>query len=133
MHLDITSDDYHLGVDLNDGVRCRLIRHFTAFLKCKIAERGFTPDDPLLFDQDQIEDKAWWLMDRVIQEVQERVADELADAASAERFDLIDPAERIREHIAEQVPVQEREYLEDPLGGLDVLIQLASGHFPEFR
>jgi hypothetical protein len=133
MSVDITSDDYRLNVELGDRVRRHLIRHFSVFLRTKIAEHGFTPDDPLLFDQDRIEAEAWRLAGRVIDEVQQRVADDLAEAEFAGMLGDFDPAERIRERLAEQATEQEREFLEDSLGGLDGLIELASGHFPEIR
>jgi hypothetical protein len=107
------------------SVKRALVRHFNAFLHQQIDGRGFSSHDPNLFNQDTIEGQAWELADNVIDNVKEEFAgiwEEVVEdvqgwAASA---------------LAEQVPEVEREYLANPLGELDMLIELASGAPPHF-
>ena len=127
MPIEIRDEDVYLQVRIGNRVRRALIRHFTAFLKAKIAERGYSVDDPLLFDQDMLEDKAWELAEGVIADVEgiHEVVEAMGGDAS--------PAAYVRDALTEALDEAEREFLNDRLGGLDLLIEVASGHFPEIR
>jgi hypothetical protein len=138
MSIELHDDDVHLQLRLSGRVRRALIRHFVVFLKAKIAERSYAAADPLLFNQDMIEDKAWELAETVIADTEGHAERLINGAAGLDEVVAAvggdpSPLALVRAVLDETIADAERGFLDDPLTGLNALIELASGHFPEIR
>jgi hypothetical protein len=129
----INCEDCWFVIEIGDGVRRSLIKHFMKYLVATIEKRGFNARDPLLFNRDVIEAEAWRLTNIVITRARlglDGVSDELR---SSER----QASEIITEEIDSAVSELELEYLgkgrDDELSEINMLIERASGRFPELQ
>ena len=129
---EIDCQDCSYSIEIGDGVRRSAIRHFTRFLDAQIAARGFNPHDGALFERDQIEAKAWVLADEALLTAKVEIADVIETAIQIEEGRQ-SAAALLTEYLPDVVAQIGRDFLDDPLGGLDMLIELASGHFPRPR
>jgi len=121
--------DCNYSIDIGDAVKRSLIRHFIRFLDAKIAERGFDPHDEALFDRDQIEAKAWALADEALL-VAKGLIDDIIESAIQIEQGRQSASELLAQYLPDVATETARNFLNDEL---DLLIQLASGHFPEVR
>ena len=129
---EIDCQDCSYSIEIGDGVRRSLIRHFTRFLDAQIAARGFNPHDGALFEREQIEARAWALADEAIQ-VAKALIDDFIGAVIQMRQGEQTAADLLSENLPDVTAQVGRDFLDDPFGGLDALIELASGHFPQVR
>jgi hypothetical protein len=120
----LKNPDFWCTLEFADSVKRGLIRHFDTFLHQQIGDCGFASRDPKLFNQDTIAGEAWRLADQVVAETNNSFSDTWEVIVSQEFGDM---REWVATELAEQAAAVEKEFLEDELGGLDVLIQTASG------
>jgi len=127
----INCEDSRFVIEIGDGVRRSLIRHFVNYLVATIEKRGFNARDTVLFNQDVIEAEAWRLTNIVITRARLDLDDISDDLRSSEKS----ASEIVAEEIDSAVSETELEYLgkgpDDELSELSMLIERASGHFPE--
>ena len=118
-------------IEIGDGVRRSLIKHFMNYLVTTIEKRGLSARDPVLFNQDIIEGEAWRLTNIVISRARLDLDGISDDLRSSERS----ASEIVAEEIESAVSETELEYLgdgpHDELSELNMLIERASGHFSE--
>jgi hypothetical protein len=127
----INCEDSRFLIEIGDGVRRSLIKHFMNYLVTTIEKRGLSARDPVLFNQDIIEGEAWRLTNIVISRARLDLDGISDDLRSSERS----ASEIVAEEIESAVSETELEYLgdgpHDELSELNMLIERASGHFSE--
>ena len=129
MSIDIRDSTWQLN--LSGRTKRSLIRHFRSFVAAQIRSRGFNPDDQGLFDQDQLDAAAWRLAEEAEQAFA-RCFDEI-EYRDGDQIVLPQADDYVRQEMLDTLGFVEREYLNEKLDGLDLLIQLASGTTPELH
>ena len=121
----IDCNDCYLAIEIGDGVKRALVRHFTAFIAAQLAARGMTaPAEGAL---EKIDGEAWRLTARVLHEVRTEI-----DGALDETLLAPDPQRSVHDILAGAVEIAvgetEQHYLDDDLFGLAGLVEkFASG------
>lgn len=114
----IDCSDCYLAIEIGDGVRRALVRHFSRFIADRLGLRAVTVTD----DQrrDDVERDAWRLTTTVLREIEGEL-----DGALDESLLKHDPQKAAQEILAAVVDASvaaiERDYLDDALCGFEPL------------
>jgi len=116
----IDCTDCSLAIEIGDGVKRALVRHFAAFIAGQLAARGVST--PAEGAPDKIEGEAWRLAARVLREVRADI-----DGAVDETLLAPDPQKTVQDILAAAVEIAvadiEQHYMRDDLFGLAGLIE----------
>ena len=115
----IDCTDCYLAVEIGDGVKRTLVRHFARFIAGHLAARGVTsPTEAAL---DKIDRDAWQLAARVLHEVETEI-----DSALDETLLAPDPQKTVQDILAAAVEIAlaetEQHYLGDDRFGFARLL-----------
>ena len=104
--------DVTLSITVHGPAKRALIEYFEALIRSRLREFG-DPDDPALFSQEAITDRAWTLADEFIAHVTEQMEAALDIALIG--ADRQSPADCFRSYSMEQLQEFEQDFLTDPL------------------
>jgi len=123
----IDCTDCFLAIEIGDGVKRALVRHFTGFIATQLAARSVAPESETA--REKIDRDAWRLAARVLSEVEAEI-----DGALDETLLAPDPQKTVQDILATAVESTaaeiERHYLSDDLFGLAGLIEKVSAGDP---
>jgi hypothetical protein len=118
----IDCTDCSLAIEIGDGVKRELVRHFAAFIAGQLAARGMSTPATADGALDKIDGEAWRLAARVLREVRADI-----DGALDETLLAPAPQQTVQDILAAAVEIAvgdvERDYLRDDLFGLAGLIE----------
>jgi GGDEF domain-containing protein len=118
----IDCTDCSLAIEIGDGVKRALVRHFAAFIAGQLAIRGMGATVTAAGTPDKIDDEAWRLAARVLREVRADI-----DGALDETLLAPDPQKTVQQILSAAVEIAvrdiEQHYLGDDLFGLAGLIE----------
>jgi len=118
----IDCTDCSLAIEIGDGVKRALVRHFAAFIAGQLAIRGMGATVTVAGTPDKIDGEAWRLAARVLREVRADI-----DGALDETLLAPDPQKTVQQILSAAVEIAvrdiEQHYLGDDLFGLAGLIE----------
>ena len=116
----IDCTDCYLAIEIGDGVKRALVRHFAGFIAGQLAARGMTTRAEAALEK--IDGEAWRLAARVLRAVGTEVEGALDETLLAP-----DPQKTVQDVLAAAVEIAvgdfEQHYLSDNLFGLARLIE----------
>jgi hypothetical protein len=114
----IDCTDCYLAIEIGDGVKRALVRHFAGFIGDRLGARAMPARDTVAADK--IDRDAWRLAGKVVREVEAEVAGALDETLLAP-----DPQKSAQEILAAAVEASvaaiEQQYLADDLFGIAAL------------
>lgn len=120
----IDCTDCYLGIEIGDGVKRALVRHFANFIAAQVAARHVAARTEATLDK--IDRDAWRLAARVLNEVEADI-----DGALDETLLAPDPQSTVQDILAATVETAvaetEQHYLRDDLFGLAGLLEKLRG------
>jgi hypothetical protein len=118
----IDCTDCYLAIEIGDGVKRELVRHFAAFIAGQLAARRMSTPATAEGALDKIDSEAWRLAARVLRAVRSDI-----DGALDETLLAPDPQQTVQDILAAAVEIAigdiEQHYLRDDLFGLAGLIE----------
>lgn len=115
----IDCTDCYLAIEIGDGVKRSLVRHFARFIGERLAARGVAAGDDSA--QDRIEREVWRLATRVLADVQAELPGAL-DETLLTPDPQLSAQEILTNVVAATVAAIEEHYLADDLLGLEALV-----------
>lgn len=120
----IDCTDCSLAIEIGDGVKRALVRHFSGVITGQLAARGLATRTDAA--REKIDRDAWRLAARVLNEVAAEI-----DGALDETLLAPDPQKRVQDILSAAIEIAaaeaERRYLGDEAFGFDGLIEKLTG------
>ncbi len=120
----IDCTDCYLAIEIGDGVKRALVRHFAGFINVRLTASGVSA--PSETAAEKIDRDAWRLAARVLNEVESEI-----DGALDETLLASDPQRTVQEILAAAVEAAvadaEQDYLGDALFGFAGLLENLAG------
>jgi len=121
----IDCTDCYLAIEIGDGVKRALVRHFANFISAQAAVRGIPASDETA-SAEKIDRDAWRLAARVLNQVESEI-----DGALDETLLAPDPQRTVQAILAAAIETAvgetEQDYLGDTLFGLANLLDKLAG------
>lgn len=116
----IDCTDCYLAIEIGDGVKRALVRHFTGFIAGQLASRDIAIQSEAA--RDKIDRDAWRLAARVLREVEDEI-----DGALDETLLAPDPQQTVQDILTSAVETAvvgiESHYLSDDVFGFATLLE----------